>query len=156
MFTPICYLCSQRECAIWWRRSISKSFPRILRKLWIQSCSHGLVWWLQQHVLQRHWRSPEQLQQGNPPLPLSCHLLGWIFYSGAEKKEHPPKLKRNTNHEYRLIFNNVHPLLLFMQSMRTYYMVEAIKYPNISHDSPQTIDSEHNLKITSYDRINQS
>ena len=72
------------------------------RHSWIQNCRHGLVWWLRQHFLQRRWLSPEQLQQGNPPLPLSCHLLGWIIYSGAEKKEHPPKPMRNTKHECRL------------------------------------------------------
>ena len=66
------------------------------RHSWVQSFSHGLVWWLRKHVLQRNCRLPEQLQQVNRPLPLSCHLLGWIFYSGAEKKEHPPKPIRNT------------------------------------------------------------
>ena len=79
------------------------------RHSWIQSCSHGLVWWLRKYVLQRHWRLPEQFQQGNPPLPLSCHLFGWIFYSGAKKKEHPPIPIRNIKHECRLIYTNVHP-----------------------------------------------
>ena len=111
------------------------------RHSWIHSFSHELVWWLRQHVLQRHWRSPEQLQQENLPLPLSCHLLGWIFYSGAEKKEHPPKPIRNTKHESRLIYTNVHPYMLFMQSMRTYSMVEAIDIQIFPQDSPQTIDS---------------
>ena len=103
----------------------------IFRHSWIQSCSHGLLWWLRQHFLQQRWRSQDQLQQVNPTLPLRCHLLGWIFYSVAEKKDHPPKLIINTKHEYRLIYTNIHPYMLFMQSMRTYYMVEAIKYPNI-------------------------
>ena len=35
-------------------------------------------------------------------------------------------------------------------------MVEAINIQISPHDSPQTIDSEHNFEITSYDRINQS
>ena len=45
--------------------------------------------------------------------------------------------------------------MLFIQSMRTYYMVEAINIQIFSQDYPQTIDSEHNCKITNYDRINQ-
>ena len=122
----------------------------------IQSCSHGLVWWLRHHVLQRRWCSAEQLQQGNHPLPLSCHLLGWIFYSVSEKKEYPPKPIINTKHECRLIYTNVHPDMLFMQSMGMYYMVEAINIQIFSQDSLQTIDSEHKYKIKSYDHINQS
>ena len=132
------------------------SYYCTFRHIWIQSCSHGLVWWLRQHVLQRHWRSPEQLQQGNPPLPLSWHVLGWMLYSGAEKKEHPLKPIINTKHECRLIYTNVHPFMLFMQWKRTYYTAEAINIQMFSQDSPQTMDSEHKCKITSYDRINQS
>ena len=123
---------------------------------WIHSFSHGLVWCLLQPVLQRHWRSPEKFQQGNQPLPLRCHLLGWIFFSGDEKKGHPQNPLEIPSMRYRLIYTNVHPYMLFMQSTRTYYMVETINIQIFSQDSPQTIDSEHNCKITSYDHINKS
>ena len=42
-----------------------------------------------------------------------------------------------------------------MQSMRMYYMSEVINIQIFSQDSSQNIDSEHNCKIISYDRINQ-
>ena len=154
---------SPRSCSnwgLWWGRrgdwySCWSSCHCIFRHSWIQSFSHGLIWWLWQHVLQRHWRSPEKFQQGNPPLPLICHVLGWIFYPCAEKKEHPPKPIRNTKHECRLSYNNVHTHILFLQSMRTYSMAEAINI-QFFQNSPQTINPEHKCKITSYDRINQS
>ena len=136
--------------------SCSSSFHCSFRNSCIQSCSHGLVWWLRQHVLQNHWRSADQLQQGTPPLPLSCHLLGWIFYSSAEKKEHPLKPIRDTKHDCILIYTNVHPYILFMQSKWIYYIMEAINIQIFLQDYPQTMDSEHNCKITSYDRINKS
>ena len=46
--------------------------------------------------------------------------------------------------------------MLFMQSMRMYYIVEAINIQIFPQDSLQTIDSEHKCKITSYEHINQS
>ena len=46
--------------------------------------------------------------------------------------------------------------MLFMQSTKTYYMVEAINIQMFSQDSSQNIDSEHSFKITSYDHINKS
>ena len=36
----------------------------------------------------------------------------------------------------RLIYTNVHPYMLFIQSMRTYYMAEAINIQIFPQDTP--------------------
>ena len=59
----------------------------------------------------------------------------------GQDRQHPPKPIRNTKHECRLLYTNVHPYMLFMKSMRMYYMVEAINIQIFSQDSPQTIHS---------------
>ena len=61
-----------------------------------------------------------------PPLRMN------FLFRCREERASPPKPIRNTKHECRLIYTNVHPYMLFMQSTRTYYMDRGDRYPNIS------------------------